>query len=69
MKTSYEARTGHARYPKPGKAIERKQKRLEAELRQAEYNKLSIQEKIAKLIPGGSAKQRVKLGVLFVAKS
>jgi len=61
MKSTYEARHNHPRHIKPGKSIAKAQKRLEAEARQAEYNKLSLQEKVNKLIPGGSAKQRAKL--------
>lgn len=39
----------------------KQQKRKEAELRQAEYNKLTIQEKFSKLLLNGSYKQARKL--------
>ena len=61
MRTTYEARHNHPRNLKPGKSIAKAQKRLEAEARQSTYNKLSLQGKIATLIPGGSSKQGMKL--------
>lgn len=39
----------------------RNQKRKEAEARQAKYDSLTIAEKLATLIEGGSKKQRAKL--------
>ena len=39
----------------------RNQKRKEAEARQAKYDSLTIAEKFATLIEGGSKKQRAKL--------
>lgn len=38
-------------------------KRTEAEARQQAYDKLSAEQKAAKLIPNGSTKQRRKMGL------
>ena len=36
-------------------------KRIEAIARQEAYNRLTLEQKIAKLIPGGSSKQGIRL--------
>jgi len=46
------------------------QRKLEAETRQAEYNKLTPQEKLARLDAGGftASKQRAKLAALVAGR-